>query len=100
MNQKTKQIIIIIVIIVISFIGYKMFFVSSETGNTPLVSDKKVTTDFVDGQMTLALLNNLKKVTLDESVFSDEVFKSLVSFEKPIMPEPIGRQNPFLPIGR
>lgn len=99
MNQKTKQIIIILVVIIIAFIGFKMFFADQETGNTTLITDQTTTGQFVDGQTILVLLDNLNKITLDESVFSDKIFTSLVSFERPIADQIIGRPNPFLPIG-
>lgn len=100
MNQKTKQIIIILIIIVISFIGYKMYFVSSEPAGTALTAEKSVTPGSADGQVILALLGRLENVKLDESIFSNEVFNRLVNFERPIESQTIGRPNPFLPIGR
>ncbi len=100
MNQKTKQIIIILIIIVISFIGYKMYFVSPDPAGTALVAEKAATSQLADGQIILTSLSRLEKVKLDESIFSNEVFNSLVNFERPIEPQTIGRPNPFLPIGR
>ncbi len=98
MSNNTKQIIISIIIIVVAFVGYKMYFVSDTPSNTALVADKN-NSSFIDGQMILVLLNQLNKVTLDDSIFSNNVFTRLVSFEKPIADQPIGRNNPFLPIG-
>ena len=99
MTKKTKQIIVIVVIIIVAFIGYKMFFVGTSTGDTTLVADQASSTQFVDGQTILVLLNNLSQVTLDESIFSNSTFASLIDFERPIQDQVIGRQNPFLPIG-
>ena len=99
MNQKTKQILIIIVIIIIAFVGYKMFFSGATPSDVTLVADSGSGQTFVDGQAILLLLNNLNKVTLDESVFSNKTFTSLISFERPIQEQIPGRPNPFLPIG-
>ena len=101
MNQKTKQIIIATIIIVIAFVVFKVFFSNSGTTiDNSLITDKVVMTGPADGQVILTLLENLKKVTLDESIFADVIFTSLVNFERPIEQQPIGRQNPFLPIGQ
>ena len=97
MNQKTKQIIIITVIIIIAFIGYKMFFPGGDTGAT--LTGSPSTAQFADGQTILVLLDNLNKVALDESIFSNNIFTSLVDFERPIQDQVIGRPNPFAPIG-
>ncbi len=99
MNQKTKQIIIIIIVIVISFIGFKMFFANDEPTDVALVSEGTNPQVFVDGQAILILLDKLKQVTLDDSIFASPAFTNLVSFERPIQSQVLGRQNPFLPIG-
>lgn len=99
MTQKTKQIIIALIIIIVAFIGFKMFFTGNDSADTTLVSDQAKSAEFIDGQTILTLLNNLNKVTLDEFIFSDKIFISLVDFGRPIQDQIIGRQNPFLPIG-
>lgn len=98
MTQKIKQIIIALVIIVVAFIAFKMFF-SSDSSNVALVSEKANSEEFIDGQIILNVLNKLSAITLDDSVFSNKVFTSLVSFERTLEPQIPGRQNPFLPIG-
>jgi len=99
MNQKIKQIIIAVVVIVIAFIGFKMFFGSSTSNDKTLTADNAVDQQFVDGQAVLNLLNALNKVTLNDAIFSSAVFKSLVSFARPIPDQVPGRTNPFAPIG-
>lgn len=47
----------------------------------------------------LTLLNDLKKLSFDEALFSDPRFRSLVDFSVEIAPEPKGKRNPFLPLG-
>jgi hypothetical protein len=99
MTQNTKQIIIAIVIIIIAFFGFKMFFVSDDTGDTTLTVETGATAEFIDGQQVLTLLNNLSKVTLDQSIFTNSSFTSLVSFERNLQDQVLERKNPFLPIG-
>ena len=99
MNSATKQIIIAIVIIIVAFVGYQMFFVSGEAGDTSLTPDIQTQNQFIDGQVILGLLNKLDRVTLDESIFSNNIFMSLQSFERVLEGQVSGRKNPFLPIG-
>lgn len=99
MNQKTKQIIIAVVVIIVAFFGFKFFFPSSAPTDNTLVTDNSSATQFVDGQTILALLGQLNKVTLDESIFTNKIFTSLVSFGVPIQDQAISRPNPFSPIG-
>lgn len=98
MNQKTKQIIVIIIIIIIAFFGFQWFFGSNSSQDFTLVADQ-TKNSFIDGQTILVLLGKLNKVTLDDSVFSNKVFNSLINFERPIQDQVIGRKNPFLPLG-
>jgi hypothetical protein len=99
MNQKTKQIIIAIVIIIVAFLGFKFFFPSAGSPDSALTAQSASSAQFVDGQTILASLGQLNKVTLDESIFTNKIFASLISFSVPIQDQAIGRQNPFSPIG-
>lgn len=55
--------------------------------------------DAVVGQDLLAALALLKTIQLDTSVFTDPLFKSLSDWGKAIPPQPVGRRNPFAPLG-
>ena len=100
MTSKTKQIIIAVVIIVIAFVGFKVFFGSTDSGSATLATDAPATTpELIDGQAILILLNRLGQVKLDTSIFSDPIFASLTSFARPIPNQIPGRKNPFAPIG-
>ena len=98
MSQKTKQIIVVIIIIIIAFFGFQWLSGGNSSPDSALVADQ-TKSSFIDGQTILVLLSKLNQVTLDDSVFSNKVFTSLISFERPIQDQVIGRQNPFLPIG-
>lgn len=100
MTQKMKQIIIAVVIIIVAFFGFRTFFAPDNTGDTALVAEQSSVVNFSEGQVILTLLKKLNQVTLDRSVFSNKVFLSLINFEQPIEDQAVGRQNPFLPIGR
>lgn len=99
MNSKTKQIIIILVIIIVAFIGYKMLFVGADNSNEALEASAQNNIQFAEGQIILSLLENLDKVDLDDSIFSNKTFISLQSFRRELESQVSGRKNPFLPIG-
>ncbi len=97
MNPKLLKGIIAIVIIGVAFMLLKSFL--SPGGTTSTVTINNNVNKFVDDRSVVILLNRLNTVTLDEAIFSSAVFNSLHSFERPIEAEPIGRHNPFAPIG-
>lgn len=51
------------------------------------------------GQDLLAALALLKTIRLDISVFTNPVFESLSDWGKTITSQPVGRRNPFAPLG-
>ena len=48
---------------------------------------------------TLALVDKLKTISIDQNVFSSPIFSSLKDFTQTIFPEQQGRTNPFSTIG-
>ncbi len=98
MTQKIKQIIIVVVVIIIALVVFKKFF-PSQSGDQALSVEQTSSENFIDGQIILSLLNQLERVTLDESIFSSSVFTSLVSVDRPLESQVLERKNPFLPIG-
>jgi len=49
-------------------------------------------------QKLIQSLAVLSAVTLDGAIFSNPSFQTLVDFSTPITVEPVGRENPFLPL--
>jgi hypothetical protein len=99
MNKKTTQILIVVVVIIVAFFGFKYFFVDKQDSGASLVADNKQAEEFAEGQTILLLLNQLKRVSLDDSIFSNKTFISLVSSERELEPQVFERKNPFFPIG-
>lgn len=52
----------------------------------------------IDGDVVAVLLQ-LRAVSLAGTIFTDPVFQSLKDFGSPVVDEPVGRPNPFVPIG-
>lgn len=51
------------------------------------------------GKEVLALLDDLRKIKLDDSIFKDPMFQELEDYSVTIPAELKGRKNPFNPIG-
>jgi len=99
MNKKNIQIIIAIVVIIIVFFVFKIFFVDKAPANTSLTAEQATVDTSLTDKATLALFDRLNLVALDDTIFSDKVFKSLVSSDRELELQVSGRGNPFLPIG-
>lgn len=94
--KRYQNIILGVVLIALAFTVYSYFF----TGNTaPILGTEAVTPTTAVDQDLISLLFELKGITLDDSIFADPTFRSLQDFSQALVPEPIGRHNPFAPLG-
>lgn len=50
-----------------------------------------------EAQDVVLILNQLKSVSIDETIFTDPAFMTLTDFHRDIAPQPKGRSNPFAP---
>lgn len=50
------------------------------------------------GSVELSLLNQMKSLQIDTTLFRDPAYKALVDYTVAIEPEPVGRPNPFAPV--
>lgn len=74
---------------------YQQYFRSDVSGDAILVTDSAAA-----GNLDLLQsLSDLRAVKLDSAIFNDQKFLSLVDFGRSIAPEPVGRTNPFAPLG-
>lgn len=96
MIKQYQNVIVIAVVIIIAFIVYTYFFAGKAT---PILDEQTVNQAAPADQDLISLLLELKGITLDESLFSDSAFTSLQDFSKELVPEAIGRPNPFAPLG-
>ena len=96
-----KKLIIGIGIFVLALIGYMMFFAGEDTSED---AGLVVSSDTADGSLVgreiIVLLAQLQGIDLNTRVIESEAFQQLVDFNKPVASQPVGRANPFLPIGR
>ena len=88
-----KIIAIIGVVVVVGALGWGLLG-SSQPAPLLSVQDASAGAD----QELVSTLLQLRAVTLSGTIFSDPVFMSLKDFGRDIVPEPVGRPNPFAPL--
>lgn len=96
MNPLLKKILIALVILVAVFAVYRIFF--DREPEAPLSSETVSQLPSEDGDL-LSLLIQLKSLTLSDALLTDPTFVTLQDFTVELAPEPVGRRNPFAPIG-
>ncbi len=92
--------VLVIVVIVGVWYGMSGGGVAPEAMlTTETINDGSPTASTEDRELVETLLT-LRAITLSGTIFSDPAFKVLQDFGTTIIPEPVGRQNPFAPISR
>ncbi|MEY4440912.1 MAG: hypothetical protein RLY49_538 [Candidatus Parcubacteria bacterium] len=101
MTPKLKKIILLLIIAIALFVVYAVFIkkgpevdslINNGTGSTS--GDAQV----IGNQISQAL-TRIDQLKLDKTIFTNILYRSLVDRSEPISEEPIGRSNPFAPIG-
>lgn len=101
MSGSMKKIIITVLILGLGFVVY-LYFKGDDVESTDLLlanSGSPEQAADILGQEIIRALNQIEALQLDRAIFEDPVFLSLVDRSKEIPPEPVGRINPFAPIG-
>lgn len=95
--KNKKNILFSIIMMFICFFAYQ-YWVGAAESDYQLISIKDAASGDV-GNETLQLLSELRTLVLDEDIFTDRTFQNLEDFSVELQPQPIGRNNPFAPIG-
>ena len=110
--KKFKYLIIVVVIIVVAFIAYTIFTNSSAATDSTALQKTAVDSSTAGSASNSSVPNNelaqsfvdqlltIQNINLKLAFFSDPVFLGLVDNHVDIDPQPIGRPNPFAPIGK
>lgn len=94
-----KNSIFVLVLALVLWIGYALFFAADDASLSAL--DVKVITEASrDTQEFLSTLQQLRNIEFKQQIFNDPRFQSFVDHRRPIIAEPVGRTNPFAPIGQ
>ncbi len=96
MSKTAKNLIIILGLITVAFAGYFMFMQQSATTLSFEANDEVLRNIHANNQLFIERERKLKTIQLDLNFFVDDRFVSLKSFDKPIVEQPVGRNNPFV----
>ncbi|PIQ91407.1 MAG: hypothetical protein COV70_03925 [Parcubacteria group bacterium CG11_big_fil_rev_8_21_14_0_20_39_22] len=98
---KNKKTLIYIAVVAVLVLGYFLFFsADEETPPAGLVYESRVSeADIILGQRLLTLLAELKAISIDPEFFDSTLFDTLKDYSVPIDEQPVGRRNPFAPLG-
>lgn len=90
----------ILTIILVVFVGMIAFWYLTKTNDSSsnIVADAG-TIQSGDAKYVYNLLQQMDKVTLDDTLFTGNVFKNLKDNTVSFSPQPSGRTNPFAPVG-
>ena len=94
--SKYKNIILVIVVIVIGFFAYNAFL--KPGAESTLTAQEVNPGQTAVEQELIALLLELRSIRLDLGIFEDPEFQSLTDFSQELIPEPVGRPNPCVPL--
>jgi hypothetical protein len=80
--------------------GYLLWTIVSKDPETATLSSVSTASDTSVGDAkVLETLINMRNLRLDDRLFNNPAFLKLINTERKIIPEPVGRRNPFSPIG-
>ncbi|MCX6715965.1 MAG: hypothetical protein NT077_03030 [Candidatus Taylorbacteria bacterium] len=89
-----KTIIAIVVIVVLALVYF--YFAGGETTSTNSMLLGAESNSV--GAAELSLLNQMKSLRIDTTLFSDPAYISLVDYSTKITAQNVGRPNPFAPV--
>ena len=93
-----KNILIILFLVVVVAAGVYLYLHPDITESL-LSSDKAISSSaLLETKDFLQRFQAFESVELDNSVFTDRRFGSLVDFRQPVIPTAIGRPNPYQPV--
>ncbi|MFA6050882.1 MAG: hypothetical protein WC761_06880 [Candidatus Paceibacterota bacterium] len=92
--QKLKLPLIIIAVLIAGYVLYNSFIKAPKQTSILQQTSRAAATSTPDRDF-LPLLLSIQSVSLDQKIFIDPVFRALVDWSQQIVPENIGKQNPF-----
>ena len=90
-------------LIIISFVATIVviglyYYLGNTSSSTATLTATPTATGVVGGNDLLASLSDLQSVKLDNTIFGNKTFVSLLDFGFTIPIQPVGRINPFAPL--
>jgi hypothetical protein len=95
MSGLLKNLLFALGLALILWLGYVLFF---QDDGTNQVNNAVNTQAALETEEFLIRLQSLRSIDIDDAIFDDVRFSSLVNFKTDIGDEPTGRRNPFAPV--
>ena len=89
----------VVFLVIVAAVVYVIFFRVPAVEVDTSISNTTTALNAVPGRDFIVLLEELKTITLDDSVFSHSVFQRLIDERRPLLDEDVSRPHPFAPIG-
>lgn len=96
-NNARNLIIAVVILAAIGVAGYFYAGRDQSANDTLLTSVSVGTSTAVDSDL-LSALSELRRLKLDDSIFSNPSWSTLHDFSQTLSPLPSGRPNPFAPL--
>ncbi|MDZ4227004.1 MAG: hypothetical protein U1D26_00840 [Patescibacteria group bacterium] len=93
-----KLIIIVSVVVVVALAWWGISGTGSPSSSSLLTTQPTYATENAADQNLVATLLALRAVKLEGNIFADPAFIALIDFSTEIVPEPVGRADPFAPL--
>lgn len=97
--KNKNTIIIIIVIVVVAVIAFMYLSQSNSADNSASFTSGQKSAEFASAKEILALLNRMSQVRLEDGIFNNRAFQGLRDTTVVLTSQPLGRNNPFSPLG-
>lgn len=94
--KKNKLVILVAVIVVCGVVWYSFLGGDTTTQNV-LTSQTADSLPAIKDREALDILLQLRAIQLNGNIFNDPSFQSLSDTRTEIVPEPVGKRNPFAP---
>ena len=99
MPKINKNILLIVGLLVVAIAGY-FLFMSKDSAPAPL-TETQVGAEGQIGQEIVIELNRLRALqNINTDIFKNAAFASLKDYTQVVVPQPVGRANPFAPVGQ
>lgn len=92
MSSTMQNVFIFLGLIGLAFFAYYLLVIQTNDSLDTSASQSAT----IESQLFVRQLNQIKNVSLDTSIFSSQVFRSLENQSRPVTPQPIGQANPFV----
>lgn len=96
-KSSKKTLFIIIAIVVIAGIAY-FYYQGSTPSTSSTLTQAPSAADQAIGTRVLDLLNQIRTLRIDTSIFKDPAYATLRDYSVAIPPQDVGRVNPFAPL--